>query len=72
VLVGDHVFATSDSGRTFVFKADPKAFALVAENQLGTEALATPTICGSRIYMRVATQEKGRRQEMLYCLGTND
>jgi outer membrane protein assembly factor BamB len=72
VLVGDHIFATSDDGRTFVFNADPKAFVPVAENQLGTQALATPTICGSRIYMRVATQEKGRRQEMLYCLGASE
>jgi hypothetical protein len=72
VLVGDRVFATSDSGRTFVFKADPKAFELIGDNQLGTEAMATPAICGSRIYMRVATQEKGRRQEMLYCLGTSE
>jgi outer membrane protein assembly factor BamB len=69
VLVGDRVFATNDAGRTFVFKADPKAFDLIADNQLGSEAMATPTICGSRIYMRIAMQKNGLRQEMLYCLG---
>jgi hypothetical protein len=42
---------------------------LIGENQLGNEVLATPTICGDRIYLRVAIQEKGRRQEMLYCIG---
>jgi outer membrane protein assembly factor BamB len=69
VLVGEHVFATNEAGRTFIFKATPEAFDLVAENRLDGEVLATPTICGDRIYMRVATTEKGRRQEMLYCLG---
>jgi outer membrane protein assembly factor BamB len=69
VQVGDHLFATNESGRTYIFKATPKAFELVAENQLGTEALATPTICGGRIYTRVASQVNGRRQEMLYCVG---
>jgi outer membrane protein assembly factor BamB len=72
VLVGDLVFATSDAGRTFVFKADPKGFELVADNQLGSQALATPTICGGQIFMRVAVQQKGRRQEMLYCLGKRE
>jgi outer membrane protein assembly factor BamB len=69
VLVGDHIFATNESGRTFIYKASPDAFDLLAENQLGTNALATPTYCGSRIYMRVAFGGKGQRQEMLYCLG---
>jgi outer membrane protein assembly factor BamB len=69
VQVGEHLFATNESGHTFVFKATPKEFELVAENQLGKEALATPTICGGRIYMRVASTQNGRRQETLYCLG---
>ena len=69
ILVGDLIFATNEAGRTFVFKANPDAFELVAENQLGEDIIATPTICGDRIYMRVATQNQGQRQEMLYCLG---
>src|SRR5262249_23798441 len=35
VLVGEHIFATNESGRTFVFKATPAGFTLVADNQLG-------------------------------------
>ena len=69
VLVGEHIFATNEEGKTFVFKADPTAFELVGENQLGNIVFATPTICGSRIYHRVATQAEGQRQEWLYCLG---
>jgi outer membrane protein assembly factor BamB len=72
VLVGGHVFVTNESGRTFVFKASPTKFQLVAENQLGDEVLATPAICGSRIYCRVAFTRGGKRQEMLYCLGKPD
>jgi outer membrane protein assembly factor BamB len=69
VLWGDHVLATNETGKTFVFKAQPSAFELVAENQLGSECFATPAVCGSRIYHRVAMQVAGKRQETLYCLG---
>lgn len=69
VLVGDNLFALSESGRTFIFKASPDAFDLVAQNQLGEEAMATPAICGGRIYMRIATFKNGDREEWLYCVG---
>ncbi len=69
VLVGDLLYATNEAGKTFIFKADPKKFELVAENQLAKETLATPTICGGRIYIRAAVMRDGQRQEILYCLG---
>jgi outer membrane protein assembly factor BamB len=69
VLAGDNVFATNEEGTTFIFKANPDGFEKVAENKLGDEVMATPTICGSRIYMRVASHTNGKRSEMLYCLG---
>jgi len=69
VLVGENIFVTNERGRTFVFKADPKKFTLVARNNLGDNVMATPTFCDSRIYMRVANQTAAGRQEMLYCLG---
>lgn len=68
-LVGEHIYATSETGRTFIFKATPAEFELVGDNQLGNEVMATPTICGSRIYMRVAMNQQGRRQEKLVCVG---
>lgn len=71
VLVGDLVFATNEAGRTSIFKASPEKFELVAENQLGDNVLSTPALCGNCIYMRVAHQKGGQRQEMLYCLGRN-
>ncbi len=72
VLVGDNIYAANEAGKTFVFKASPTAFQLLAENQLANEALATPTICGGRIYLRVAVRENGQRQEMLYCVGARE
>jgi outer membrane protein assembly factor BamB len=69
VLAGDHIFAANREGKTFVFKANPRAFELVAENRLGDEVFATPAICGSCIFMRVVSHKDGGRQEALYCLG---
>ena len=70
VMVGNRIYATNESGRTYVFGANPESFELIAENDLGNEVFATPAICGSRISMRVALLEDGRRQEWLYCLGS--
>ena len=70
VLIGEHVLAVNEAGLTFVFKATPKEFEVLAENRLGDEAFATPAVCGGHIFMRVAVKEKGRREERLYCLGT--
>lgn len=69
VMVGDRIYASNVSGKTFVFTATPKSFQLLAQNQLGEEAYASPVICGGRIYLRVATKGAAR-QEFLYCIGT--
>ncbi len=68
VLVGDTIYATSENGETFIFRADPVKFEQIAVNKLGDQAMASTTICGGRIYMRVVEQVDGQRQEMLYCL----
>ena len=69
VMVGDNIFVTSETGKTTIFKASPKGYTQVAENQLGEEVFATPTICGNRIYTRAASMVDGVRQESLYCIG---
>jgi outer membrane protein assembly factor BamB len=69
VLVGDTIFAVNESGRTTIFEANPNEFSLIGANQVGGETLATPAICGGRIYVRTAVQRDGRRQEMLICIG---
>ena len=68
VMLGDNIFATNESGKTFIFRASSNGYKQIAENQLGEEVFATPTICGDRIYMRVASTVEGKRQEALYCI----
>lgn len=70
VLAGDRIYATNEAGETFVYEASPERFTKLATNKLGDEALATPAVCGGRLYTRVAQKVDGRRQEMLYCLGS--
>jgi outer membrane protein assembly factor BamB len=69
VMVGDRIYASNVRGKTFVFEASPTRFKILAENQLGDEAYATPAICGSRIYLRVAKHGQDR-EEFLYCIGS--
>jgi outer membrane protein assembly factor BamB len=68
VMVGSRIYATSLAGRTSVFDATPAGFKLIAQNQLGDEALASAAICGNRIYLRGAKDEASR-QEYLWCIG---
>ena len=68
VLVADHVYATNEVGKTFVFEANPKQFQLLATNSLGDESFATPTFCNGRIYFRIAKSDGQTRQEELVCL----
>ena len=68
VMVDDLIYASNVSGKTFVFIATPKEFKLVAQNQLSDETYASPTVCGGRVYLRVAKRGENR-QEFLYCVG---
>lgn len=68
VLVNDRIYVTNEEGKTFVFRANSKKHERLATNQLGDIVFATPAICASQIYMRVAKLDDGVRQEWLYCL----
>lgn len=69
VLVGDRIYAFNESGDGFVFRADPDKLEILAKNKVGDEVFATPTICGGRIYLRVAFYEGETRSEKLICFG---
>lgn len=69
ILAGGNIYLSNEAGTTYVFKGSSDSFELVAENQLGDEAFATPVICSGRIYLRVADSSGGSRQEYLYCIG---
>lgn len=69
VLVGDRMYVTNEDGTTFVLEVSTEGYKKLATNKLGDNVFSTPTICGSRIYTRVAHENDGKRQEFLYCLG---
>ena len=69
VLVGEKLYATSEVGETFIYRAEPTKFEQLSKCKLGDEVLSTLVICDSRIYYRAALQVDGKREEFLYCLG---
>lgn len=69
MLANGNLYYASEKGTTFVFKATPEKFDLIARNKLGQSAFATPAFCDNRIYTRIAKDEEGRRQEYLVCIG---
>jgi outer membrane protein assembly factor BamB len=70
VLAGGHIYQANELGTHYVFKLNPEKLEIVAENQVGSESFATPSICGGQIFLRTAVREGGKRQEWLYCFGT--
>ncbi len=70
VLLGDRIYAINESAEGFVFRASPEKFEAIGTGKLGDECFATPTICGGRIYLRVAEMIDGKRQEKLIAVGT--
>jgi outer membrane protein assembly factor BamB len=70
-MVDDRIYVSNVSGKTYVYEATPTSFKVLAQNQLGNEAYASPAICGDRIYLRHAKRDKSdnSRQEFLYCIG---
>lgn len=69
VMIGKRIYATNENGETFIFQAQPDSYRLIKKNKLGDSVLSTMVICGGHIYLRVANQEGGVRQEYLYCIG---
>ena len=67
-LVDETIYLANELGTTWVYRAAPEGYQQLAENQLGTIAFASPTICGGQIFMRVAHHTNDERRETLYCL----
>ena len=67
-LVGETIYLANELGTTWVYRATPKGYQQLAENQLGTIVFASPTICGGQIFLRVADMVDEKRVETLYCI----
>ena len=68
VMAGEILYATALSGVTHVIKRVGSAWSVVARNQLGDEAFASPAIAEDRIFLRHAKQGEPR-EEFLWCIG---
>lgn len=69
VLIGDKIIWANEGGTFYVYRATPNQFELISENQLGDESFASPAVAGNRLWLRVAHNVDGQRQEVLYCIG---
>lgn len=69
VVCNGLIYVSNDRGKTYVIKASPDGCQVVAENQLGTDAYASPAISEGQVFLRVGTDGSRGRQELLYCLG---
>ena len=69
LLIGDRIYLTNESGKTYVFRATPDKFDLIVENQLGTSCFSTPAPSGGRLYHRFARGDGDTRQEYLAAIG---
>ena len=58
ILSDGRIYLSNELGTTWVYRVTPRQFELVAKNQLGTMAFATPTICGGQIFLRVGQASK--------------
>ncbi len=70
VLAGGNIYYSDERGSTYVFKATPDKFTPVSTNRVGSESFATPTIVDNQIFLRHADNVRGKRQEMLFCIGS--
>ncbi|HEX3725234.1 MAG TPA: PQQ-binding-like beta-propeller repeat protein [Pirellulales bacterium] len=53
IAIAGDVYAVNESGRTFVFRVNPK-FELIAENDLNEETLASPISAGGNLLLRTS------------------
>lgn len=72
VLAGGNIYWANELGTLYVVRPNPAQFELVAENQLGSASFPSPAVAGRQLFLRVASEESGRRQETLYCFETDE
>lgn len=68
VMAGDRIYVTNLRGVTFVLEAKPTGLKVLGQNKVGDDALASPTLCGGRIYLRAAKTGPAL-QDYLWCIG---
>lgn len=69
LMVGDLILATNEAGTTWVIRANPEKYELVAQNQLGDSGFASMVAVDGQLFVRTSTGDGAGRTESLYCLG---
>lgn len=69
LLVGDIILATNEAGTTWVIRANPARYDLIAKNQLGESGFASIAAVGGQLFIRTSTGDGAGHRESLYCLG---
>lgn len=65
MLADGRIYAASEDGEVFVFKATPNRFELLSKNQMGDEIFASPVAVDNQLFIRYAVINDKGRQEYL-------
>ncbi|MEQ1825677.1 MAG: PQQ-binding-like beta-propeller repeat protein [Pirellula sp.] len=68
VLVGDVIHVFNEQGQGFTFRAKPSEYESIGGGKIADEVFATPAVVGDTMYMRLARNVSGKRQEYLVAL----
>ncbi len=68
VLAGDVIHVFNEQGQGFAFKANHQRYQAVGGGKIADDIFATPSIVGDTMYLRLAKNKAGVRQEYLAAL----
>ena len=68
VLVGETIHVFNEQGQGFAFKANPKGYESMGGGKIADDVFATPSVVGNTMFMRLAKNLSGVRQEFLVAL----
>jgi hypothetical protein len=67
-LVGETIHVFNEQGQGFAFKANPKGYESMGGGKIADDVFATPSVVGNTMFMRLAKNLSGVRQEFLVAL----
>jgi outer membrane protein assembly factor BamB len=68
ILANGHIYASSETGTTWVLKPTDVEVDVISKNQLGTGHMSTPAFSGKQIFLRVIDETSGEHRERLVCV----
>ncbi len=68
ILANGHIYASSETGTTWVLKPTGAGMDVISKNQLGTGHMSTPAFSGTQVFLRVIDETSGEHRERLVCV----